>query len=317
MAKKFIRSSEPLIAPNFSQEDVLFYKWLAGFLDGDGYFAFYEKEQQPSLRIKQASWNIHLVELLKKKFGGYLGRASKSEKSNTHEYCLAKKDCLVELLHGVNGYIRATSRTIQYKKLCDFFNIIYIEPKNLSQADDPYFSGMFDADGSIFLDNTDGKNWKLRLSMTSKYNKDIQMYKEIFGGTIASKSDESYYEWRISAETDVLSAHKHFVQSLRSNKLIRFKLVPLLYELRTKRAYEPNSPLFKEWQSLIETWYDNGADIYRKDCKGRPYTQGARDIKAAKNTQEAQDIKAAKRKFKEDLEDVVDKIITNAGKSKT
>ena len=77
MTKKFIRSSEPLIAPNFSQEDILFYKWLAGFLDGDGYFAFYEKEQQPSLRIKQASWNIHLVELLKKSLAGTLVEPAK------------------------------------------------------------------------------------------------------------------------------------------------------------------------------------------------------------------------------------------------
>ena len=51
--------------------------------------------------------------------------------------------------------------------------------------------------------------------------------------------------------------------------------------------------------------------------KGRPYTQEARDLRAAKNTQEAQDLKAAKKKFKKDLEDTVDKIITNAGKSKT
>jgi len=281
--KKFVRSNEPLLPPIFTKEEILFYKWLAGFLDGDGYFAFYEKEKQPSLRIKQASWNIHLVELLKEKFGGYLGKASKSEKSNTYEYCLAKRDCLISLLHGVNGYIRATSRTIQYKKLCDFYNITYIEPNNLAQPDDPYLAGMFDADGSIFMDNEDGKHWKMRISMTSKYNEDIHKYNKIFGGTIKPKSEESYYEWRVSSEENVMLAQKHFVVGLRSNKLIRCKLIPLFFELRSKRAYNQDSPLYKNWQQFVEDWYNNGADIYRKDCTGRPYTKEARELRALEN----------------------------------
>ena len=318
MPMKFVRSSEPLIAPVFSQEDILFYKWLAGFLDGDGYFAFYEKRNEPSLRIKQATWNIHLLELLKQRFGGYLGKAVKSEDSNTYEYVLAKKDCLIELLHGVNGYIRGTSRTIQFKKLCEVYNITYIEPHALTKPDDPYLAGMFDADGSISLYINDPiKKRVLTLSMSSKYKEDIECYNTIFNGNITTRETRNCSDWKISAEEDILFMQKSLVENLKSNKLIRFKLISLFYELRGNKAYIPSSPFFKDWENLLENWYTNGADFYREDCKGRPYTQEARDLRAAKDTQEAQDLKAAKKKFKKDIENMVDKIINKTGKFKT
>ncbi len=119
--------------------------------------------------------------------------------------------------------------------------------------------------------------------MTSKYNENIHKYNKIFGGTIKPKSEESYYEWRVSSKENVMLAQKHFVVGFKSNELIRCKLIPLFFELRNKREYNQNSPLYKNWQQFIEDWYDNGADIYRKDCTGRPYTQEARQLRALEN----------------------------------
>ena len=53
-------------------------------------------------------------------------------------------------------------------------------------------------------------------------------------------------------------------------------MVPLFYDLRDKQAYKIDSHYNGDWNNLIERWYDNGADIYRKDCKGVPYTEKAR-----------------------------------------
>jgi hypothetical protein len=281
MAKKFIRSTEPLIPPIFTPEEILFYKWLGGFVDGDGCFTFYEKKNESSLRIKQASWNIHLLEMLKNKFGGYLGKASKNEESNTYEYCLAKKDCLVKLLHGVNGYIRATSRTVQFKKFCNLYNITYIEP-NVLEPHDPYLAGMFDADGSVDLYASDTKR-RVGISMSSKYIDDINVYKEMYGGGVTTRPTRNCSDWKITAEKDVMFAQESLVKSLKSNKLIRFKLIPLFYELKERKAYNKDSPFLKDWEELVKNWYDNGADFYRKDCKGRPYTQEARQLRALKD----------------------------------
>jgi len=54
------------------------------------------------------------------------------------------------------------------------------------------------------------------------------------------------------------------------------KLIPLFYELKDKRAYNEDSPDHSAWKEMLENWYDNGADLYRKDCAGRPHSSKAR-----------------------------------------
>jgi hypothetical protein len=286
MAKKFIRSTEPLIPPIFTPEEILFYKWLGGFVDGDGYFAHYEKRNETSLNISQASWNLHLLEQLKEKFGGSLMKINRGEESNSYHYRLAKRDNLIQLLHGVNGYIRATSRTVQFKEFCNLYNITYIEP-NVLTPDDPYLAGMFDADGSINLyHNGLNRGRGLRIRMSAKYKSDIECYKTIYNGSINTSPTQNCSEWQISAQGNILFAQGSLVKYVRSNKLIRLKLAPLFYELKGVKAYQLNSPLYKNWKQFIEDWYNNGADFYRKDCKGRPYTQEARELRALENNLE-------------------------------
>jgi hypothetical protein len=49
-----------------------------------------------------------------------------------------------------------------------------------------------------------------------------------------------------------------------------------LASLFQKRPLAKGSPYYQDWLALRERWYDNDADIYRKDCKGRPFTAKAR-----------------------------------------
>jgi hypothetical protein len=283
MRKKYVRSGEPLLPPIFTPEEILFYKWLAGFVDGDGCFYFYEKENKTYLEIKQATWNLHLLEQLKEKFGGSIRKITDGGKQNSHHYRLSQKDRLIELLHRLNGYIRATSRTVQFKKFCNLYNITYIQP-NILTPDDPYLAGMFDADGSINLYNTDSKKGRgLTISMSARYKKDMECYKDIFNGNITTRPTRDCSDWQISAQKDILFAQEYLVKYVKSNKLVRLRLVPLFYELKEKKAYNKDSPFLKDWEELVKNWYDNGADFYRKDCKGRPYTQEARQLKALEN----------------------------------
>jgi hypothetical protein len=283
MRKKYVRSAEPLLPPIFTPEEILFFKWLAGFVDGDGYFCHCEKRNETSLNIAQASWNLHLLEQLREKFGGSLRKLNRGEKCNTYRYRLAKKGNLIELLHGVNGYIRTTSRTVQFKKFCNLYNITYNEP-NVLTPDDPYLAGMFDADGSISLYHTGlNKGSRLAISMSAKYKSDIDCYKAVYNGNINTRKTADCSNWKISAQEDVLFAQGSLVKYVKSNKLIRLKLIPLFYELREAKAYQLDSPFLRDWEDLVESWYDNGADFYRKDCKGRPYTQQARELRALKD----------------------------------
>jgi hypothetical protein len=155
-------------------------------------------------------------------------------------------------------------------------NIAYISPIPL-MANDPYLSGFFDADGSVSMTSNGQKvENSVRMEVASKYQEDLEVFRKAYNGDIRFYRTASCYKWIIGRRTDILFANKCLLGNLKSNKQIRNNLVPLFYDLRDKQAYKIDSHYNGDWNNLIERWYDNGADIYRKDCKGVPYTKKAR-----------------------------------------
>jgi hypothetical protein len=274
---KIVRSPTPLNPPEFTKDDIHFNKWLAGFIDGDGHFYLSPHQtlngnRETALKIAQALWNNNILLLLKEKLAGNIYKA----RGSTNVYYLRKREHLIPLVHRVNGHIRATSRTVQFKALCELLNITYIRPIPL-MANDPYLSGFFDADGSLNVASNGQKvESRVQMEVASKYQEDLEVFKKAYNGAIRVNRTTSCYKWVISAKADILFANKCFLGNLRSNKQIRNNLVPLFYDLKDKKAYKIDSHYNGDWNNLIERWYDNGADIYRKDCKGVPYTKKAR-----------------------------------------
>jgi hypothetical protein len=222
------------------------------------------------LQIAQATWNLHLLELLQEKFDGKITKCKKGP--NTHYYYLSDRNSLIEIAHGINGNIRATSRIVQFQNLCNVFHINYQSPCAMNM-NNSYLGGFFDADGCI--DYNSGKR-ALEVSACSKYCNDVKVFEFMFKGSTLEKKNGSAFNWKISGRSDILFAHKYFEANVKSNKLIRMKLIPLFYELKDKRAYNADSPDHSAWNEMLENWYDNGADLYRKDCEGRPHSSKAR-----------------------------------------
>ena len=52
------------------------------------------------------------------------------------------------IVNFINGLIRIK---IYFKKACKSLNIKFLEPNYIIEPYDPYFSGLIDTDGSIFL----------------------------------------------------------------------------------------------------------------------------------------------------------------------
>lgn len=105
-----------------------------------------------------------------------------------------------KLVEAVNGNIRNSKRLVQLNKICLILNINLKEPKRLNK-ENGWFSGFFDADGTITISLKNGYP-QLCISVTNKYLVDVEDYKKIFGGEIYfEKSQNGYYKWMISSRT--------------------------------------------------------------------------------------------------------------------
>jgi len=266
MGKPNIRPLTVQLPPLFTYEEVRFNQWLAGFIDGDGCFRV--DNTYCRFQIEQATWNLHLLLLLLGLFNGKLDKCKRYR--NTHCYAFSDRETLMRLVHMINGHVRCTSRNKQLQIVCKLFNIDYVPPGEIS-LDDAYLCGLLDADGCVTC------NFKLHsiaIKVSSKYLEDVTFFPKILNGTI--NKSKGVFVWSISAKEDVLFAQKYLEKNCKSNKLSRIKLIHTFYELRDKKAYQEGSEHYNKWLSFIEEWYSNGADLYRRGCTGRPFTEEER-----------------------------------------
>ena len=101
------------------KKDEKFNQWLAGYIDGDGYFS-YSKKGYVSLEITTQIRDKRTLYLIKQKFGGSI----KVKSGTTHlRYRLHHKNGLLNLIHCINGEIRNPIRLLQFGRLCHKYNI--------------------------------------------------------------------------------------------------------------------------------------------------------------------------------------------------
>ena len=84
-----------------------------------------------------------------------------------------------------------------------------------------------------------------------------------------------------SCKTVLVEIDESFAEQAKSATKI---LLDCGFKLKEKKAYKKNSPLKENWDNLVNAWYSNGADIYRRDCKGTPYTKKAREEREIANS---------------------------------
>jgi hypothetical protein len=274
MGKKYERPLLPLIPPVFSKEEILENEWIAGLTDGDGYLNI--TGNRCHFEVTQARHNIHLLEFLKSKFGGRIWQQKRNilKGGVTFYYRVTAKEPMIKLAFMLNGNVRGTSRNEQFQRLCQLLNITYTPPVVLTK-ESGWYAGMFDADGSISFHFNEKRFTCLEVS--SKYLEDVKFYLKDFKGRV-QKCGPNLFSWTVTSKAEIIPFVDYLKSiPLKANKKIRVDMVNEYYELSKKRPLEKGSPYYQEWLALRERWYDNGADIYRKDCKGRPYTAKARE----------------------------------------
>ena len=145
-----------------SIQDLAFKEWLAGLIDGDGYFLL-SKNGYNSCEITMDARDKVLY-LIQHRYGGTVKQISNAL---AFKYKLRNREGLIKLIKDVNGLIRNPSRLLQMNKLCVKFNIELKYSNNLI-FNNGWLSGFIDSDGSIYYNEASGQVF-IGISQKNKY----------------------------------------------------------------------------------------------------------------------------------------------------
>lgn len=235
---------------NNTAEEGRFNEWLAGIIDGDGHLSV-SKLKYSRCEITMDKMDYHTLMLIKNKLGGSVKLRSGI---NAYRYRLHNREGMLNLIHRINGNIRNSQRIPALMKVCSVLDIIYIPAVPLIPMN-AWYSGFFDADGSIFA--TFDRPSKIIISVTNKYRIDVEPFLNFNGNVYFSKGLYGHYKWIISSKSDILNMLNYFkINPSRSHKLARLSVVNEFYTLRDLKAYksDANVSLANRWNTLQLKW---------------------------------------------------------------
>ena len=124
-------NTNKLDSENIDSENLAFKQWLAGLIDGDGYFLL-SKNGYNSCEITMDARDKKVLYLIQDKYGGSVKQISNAY---AFKYKLRNRAGLIALINDVNGLIRNPTRLLQMNKLCVKFNIELKYANNLTFND--------------------------------------------------------------------------------------------------------------------------------------------------------------------------------------
>jgi len=229
-----------------------FKQWLAGLIDGDGCFT-YSKKGYAGLEITMGIRDEYALQAVKNIYGGSIKLRSNAK---ALRYRLHHKEGLLRLINDVNGLIRNSYRLVQLNKVCINYDISLILPEELNY-DSAWFSGFFDADGSISINKS---NWQLSITATQKISELLKPLVELYGGSIYIDNGSSQsFKWYITKREDILKLLEYFKENPpKSAKDKRLHLIDNFYELKDMKAHKASSEtlLAKSWLIFYKKWSD-------------------------------------------------------------
>lgn len=232
--------------------DIKFNQWLAGIIDGDGCLLV-SKAGYSSCEITMDKNDYRTLMLIKNKLGGSIKLRSGVL---AYRYRLHNRAGMIDLITRINGNIRNTKRIPYLIKVCDNLNISYIPPIPLT-LDNAWYSGFFDADGSVTA-KLEASTPTICISVSNKKSIDVEPFLVFNGNVYYSKGLYGHYVWQISKRSDIMNMMEYFkINPSRSHKFNRLRLIKKFYILRDMKAYKDNNDnisLVNWWNRLKYKW---------------------------------------------------------------
>jgi len=229
-------------------KDKSFFEWLAGVIDGDGYFNL-SKKGTARLQIIMDIRDIKALYEIKHKLGGSIRTIANA---NALRYQLSHKKGLVILLNYVNGLIRNPIRLLQMNKLCLKYGMKLLYPKPLTY-NNGWLSGFIDSDGSISLNEQNGQVF---ISISQKNNYLLNPLIHLYGGRVDIISPKTEaFKYIVYRKSELFNLIDNYFNKypLKTKKLSRLNLIKQFYLVRITKN---NKDLYKlnEWVLFKDKW---------------------------------------------------------------
>lgn len=241
-------NTKSLDSENTDSEDLAFRQWLAGIIDGDGYFLL-SKNGYNSCEITMDTRDKKVLYLIQHKYGGSVKQISNAY---AFKYKLRNRAGLIELINDVNGFIRNPTRLLQMNKLCGKFNIELKYANNLT-FNDGWFGGFIDSDGSVYYSESSGQVF-ISISQKNKYL--LEPLIHIYGGRVdISSTKKDAFKYVIYRKAELFNLINNYFSKypLKTAKMKRVNLIKQFYLVRPNKN-ENDVVKLNEWIKFKDRW---------------------------------------------------------------
>jgi hypothetical protein len=232
---KFLISKNMYISDHLNKHlrpksDEEFGYYLAGLIEGDGYFGDHKFE------IAFNKEDTFLAYFIKKQIG--YGSVFKLKNRNSVRYVLRHSEGLKKVINLVNGKFLTNSKIDQLlkHKYNIKFNITILPPTNFNLNSNHWLTGFTDAEGSFIINLAKSKTHKLILSLRLEFiikqrnDKILKLIKKFLGGNLYFLNYEEIFYYNSSNFETAKNVVDYFDKfQLNSSKLIKY--------LKWRKAY--------------------------------------------------------------------------------
>lgn len=253
---------------NFNSEDkLLFYKWLAGIIDGDGNFdlrVLNNKLVLKTIRIKLHNRDIRILTHIQNTL--HMGRI-RTDKNKPHSiWIISKKEEMLFLVNKLNGLIRL--KVDGFKKSCDYLGVDYKEANYNIEPYDPYLAGLVDTDGSIIYNYTGNR---IECNLEFEYNehsKKLNLDNVIpyYKPSVMLRKSHNSITFKYQTVKGMVYLYDYFMKN-RLYSDFKFYRVSKIKEFIVLRDYknDPKDSIeFKKYSDFILDWIQYRNPLWHK-----------------------------------------------------
>ena len=226
-------------------------QWIAGVIDGDGNFHI-SKKGYVELSVVMEPRDIACLYKIKQRYGGSVKATSHAKAVRFRLHHMAG---IQQVIKDVNGLIQNPVRLLQFKKVCNLYNVETIPSLELKYLS-AYLSGLFDTDGSVYFNK---KSMQVFITVTQKGRELLDILVPVYGGVVrSSNKNATAFKWTVSKKMDVLNLIDNYFHwnNCVSAKNKKFGLVKHFYYLSSIGALKApeDSVLGRSFISFVKRW---------------------------------------------------------------